>query len=94
MAQTVAQFAMGSSLQAAWLAPVHTNLCREIIATLRSGRSTLARPHPPHHRCLVLARAASSSSGKAKQLYVCSSCGEQTAQWCAPGGMPVAAVAA
>lgn len=32
-------------------------------------------------RCLVLARAASSSSAKPKQLYVCSDCGEQSAQW-------------
>ncbi len=31
-------------------------------------------------RCLVVARAASSSS-KAKQLFVCSECGEQAAQW-------------
>ena len=75
MAQALAQLAMGSSLQAAWLASVHRTSLREFSATI-TGRSTLARtPHPPHHRCLVLARAASSSSGKAKQLYVCSSCG-------------------
>jgi len=37
-------------------------------------------PSAPRERSLVLVRAASSSS-KVKQLYVCSSCGEQTAQW-------------
>lgn len=31
-------------------------------------------------RSLVVARAASSAS-KAKQLFVCSECGEQAAQW-------------
>ncbi|PSC73730.1 DNA repair [Micractinium conductrix] len=37
-------------------------------------------PPAPRQRCLTLVRAASSSA-KVKQLYVCSGCGEQTAQW-------------
>ena len=44
-------------------------------AACRRRQAPSAQP-----RCLVVARAASSAS-KAKQLFVCSECGEQAAQW-------------
>ena len=63
-----------------WLASPAANSLREFSrAASRASRGAQV-PRPPSDRCLVLARAASSSS-KAKQLYVCSGCGEQTAQW-------------
>ena len=52
------------------------------IASREFAAAACKRRHAPGAapRCLVVARAASSSS-KAKQLFVCSECGEQAAQW-------------
>ena len=63
-----------------WLASQAANSFRAFSRAASGEPRGLQMPHPPRDRCLVLARAASSSS-KAKQLYVCSGCGEQTAQW-------------
>lgn len=50
-------------------------------AAMAPAQGLHRRPGRREERCLVLARAASSSSSKSKQMFVCSGCGEQQAQW-------------
>ena len=54
---------------------------RGLISSAAASRhGSLHRRPGRSERCLVVSRAASSSS-KSKQLYICGGCGEQSAQW-------------
>ena len=66
-----------SARHAAQMASPAAIAARDFVAAACQRR---AGPWAPQPRCLVVARAASSAS-KAKQMFVCSECGEQAAQW-------------
>ncbi|KAI3427273.1 hypothetical protein D9Q98_007205 [Chlorella vulgaris] len=62
----------------AFLVPPALSGARQFNRAATAPQKGLHRRPAREQRCLVLARAATS---KAKQLYVCSNCGEQQSQW-------------